>query len=70
MILHQFTSTKFAVSFNRRRERLFIYTEMVNGCGFNMDDEYWAVNSKEELLCVEEDIEDYRRFHDFSDDND
>ncbi len=68
MILHTFFPSILAKSFNKYRFQLNLNSEMISNRGFDLNNKYWDINPKEELLCNEDYIEESKHFHDFSDD--
>lgn len=67
MITHPFDPSKFASSMNRYKSRLFSHLDQLSCTSFSLNNEYYEVNGKEEMLCREDEISDHEHFHDFDD---
>lgn len=65
MIQHPFDPSKYHNLFNAKRINLCNYVDKLNNVSFSLNEEYWRINNKEELLCPEENLEQYKKLQDF-----
>lgn len=68
MILHPFNSSNFAKSFNKRRFLLNYNIDMISTRTYDLNDGYWNINNREESVCKEDDMKEYRESQNFIDD--